>query len=257
MNPNDDLLKQIQGMLNKKSIGLNILEAQIDVDKQVEYFDYVKKIKEEYNEEENKVNHDDLFDPEKSIDEKKHALCLLAKQEDVSAFRTIEKYLEAPDEELKEWAQLAYNEGRMILESALLDESQIFISTGLGGKGQNLRYFVVLISNNGESLSNLHQNIIKKEFEFSLSKHKGELETLEFMDIYATITCIVPINVPLYQVLREAVDESNQIGDFLQENFIVTNVKKFTLQEIDEFVAKNIKNEDGNDDKDTMKQIED
>ena len=142
----DDLLKQIQNVLNKKSIGFNVLEAQIDVEKQMEYFEYVKKLKKNEVSDDILEQKDILFNPETDIEEKKRMLCELALLEDVKAYRTIEKYLENTDEELKDWAQLAYNESRMILESALLDENQIFISTGLGGKGQKLRSSVHWIS---------------------------------------------------------------------------------------------------------------
>ncbi len=39
---------------------------------------------------------------------------------------------------------LAFQENKMLLESSLLDENQILISTGLGGKGMKLRYFTVM-----------------------------------------------------------------------------------------------------------------
>ena len=60
----------------------------------------------------------------------------MAAIDDVGAYRSIEKYSKNADDELKHWSLLALQESRMLLQSKLLDQSQIFISTGLGGEGK-------------------------------------------------------------------------------------------------------------------------
>ena len=64
----------------------------------------------------------------------------------MECYRAIESFLEIAEEILHDWAVLALNESRMLLESKFLDESQVFISTGLGGKEEKFRYFVVLMT---------------------------------------------------------------------------------------------------------------
>jgi hypothetical protein len=54
---------------------------------------------------------------------------------------------------LKDWAALSLQESRMTLESSLLDENQVIISTGLGGKAKKLRYFAVIAAKRRENFS--------------------------------------------------------------------------------------------------------
>ncbi len=69
----------------------------------------------------------------------------LAAHDDVEAFRIIERFHKSSEGVLHDWAVLSLQESRMILQSSLLGEQQVFISTGLGGKGQKIRYFIVLM----------------------------------------------------------------------------------------------------------------
>ncbi len=64
----------------------------------------------------------------------------------MECYRAIESFIEEAEEALGFLGILALNESRMLLESKILDENQVFISTGLGGKDEKLRYFVVLMS---------------------------------------------------------------------------------------------------------------
>ncbi len=85
-------------------------------------------------------------EPGYSLQVKKEILARLATIEKVECYRVIEAFLEIAEEDLHDWALLALNESRMLLESKILDENQVFISTGLGGKEEKLRYFVALMS---------------------------------------------------------------------------------------------------------------
>ena len=94
----------------------------------------------------------------------KKILCDLAFIDDVKAYRRIEKFIESASGTLKQWATLSLQESRMLLQSSLLDEQQVFISTGLGGKGKKLRYFVVFLSvNENEMLSSTQQKLLKDD----------------------------------------------------------------------------------------------
>ena len=126
----------------------------------------------------------------------------------------------------------------MLLESKLLEENQVFISTGLGGKGSKLRYFVVLIGRDDIELSDLQKKVIKNEFEDILSKHDSEIENIDFMGNFATMLVMVPLKVALKDVFRSAIQECNQYGDFMKYNFIITNVKELNLDEIKDFLRK-------------------
>jgi len=124
----------------------------------------------------------------------------------------------------------------MNLESHLLEENQIFISTGLGGKEDKLRYFVVLIARNRELLSDSQIRIINSEFTEVLNKFDAEIEDSNASGYLATFQLLLPIQYPVKQVFQEGIDEVNQFGDFLRETCIVTNVKKLSFEEIEDFI---------------------
>lgn len=231
-----DKLRELAGQINGN---INIMENQVDINVQIEYFKYSKKVKNDLDKDELLNNINDLFNEEKTLSEKKHFLSQLASIDDVKAFRAIEKYVSNPGIILKNWSLMAYQESRMLLESSLLDENQIFISTGLGGKGSKLRYFIVLFTKSGEKFNKVQQKVIRNEFEYILDKSEAEIEEVTFSKKYSSLMVLLPITSAIHSMLKAAIDECNQYGGFIKENFIITNVKKLTEEEITTFLNKN------------------
>jgi len=217
---------------------LTILEEQIDISLQMEYFEISREVKKNLDKEAIMNNSEKLFDPDYPLASKKELLPMLASIEKVEAYRIIERFLKDPPPELRNWAVLALQESKMLIESRLLDENKVFISTGLGGKGNKLRYFVVIIGKNITEFSELQKKIIKNELEMTLKKYNSRIEEMNFLCSFATLLTIVPMNVTIKQVFREAINECNQFGNFLAENFIITNVKVLNYNEIREFIKK-------------------
>lgn len=237
MKEANNLFERLQDMVGDKNATINILQEQIDLSLQVEYFKKSKKIKKGLDKEYDYLSEvSKLYAPEVEIEEKKTIICQLAAFEKVSYFRALEKFRELADEPMQAWVTLAIQESRMLLESTLLDQKQLFISTGLGGKGSQLRYFVVLISTSKSDYSSTQQNLINNEFAYSLKKNGGELEEIVFEDKFAMLTCLLPIQKPIQDILNKTTKECNTFGEFIQENFLITNVKKMSSQEIDEFL---------------------
>ncbi len=233
----DNIYDKIQEIFGLGDNNLNILEEQIDVDLQMEYYEYSKNNPQEASEKEIIEKKDIIFEKNTSLEDKKCLLVQLASIENIEAYRTIEKFLEKPNRKLHDWARLAFQESRMLLESKLLDENQILISTGLGGKGLKLRYFVVFYTKNGQLYSNLQKKLLKSELEFAFQRYHSELENLEFEDNLATVLCVIPLNVPIQDLFMKILNECNQFGNFIDENYIITNVKRFSFPEIREFLA--------------------
>ncbi len=233
---NRNIYDKIREILGEMPGKLNILEEKIDIDLQMEYFEYSKKVKNKLDAKFIIQHKDDIFNYELDETVRKTRLAELASIDDVTAYRTIEKFLNEKEPDLKYWAVLALQESRMLLESELLDENQVFISTGLGGKGNRLRYFVVLILKSRKSITQLHRKVIKNEFEIILRKYKAEIEQLNFFDHYTTILIIIPLTVPVKELIGEAIGECNKYGNFLRTNFIVTNVKELSEEEINDFM---------------------
>jgi hypothetical protein len=128
----------------------------------------------------------------------------------------------------------------MLIQSSLLDEQLVFISTGLGGKGQKLRYYVVFINKNQQDILNAtQQKLLKDEVVFEINQHDGEFESMDFSEGFSTVLAILPLQSDLRQIFRNIIDECNQYGDFLDEDMIVTNVKIMSRNEILEMLKQN------------------
>ncbi|HAN00108.1 MAG TPA: hypothetical protein DCQ26_16030 [Marinilabiliales bacterium] len=232
-----DKLREMTGMVPER---FSILEQQIDVKLQMEYFKYSKKLKKDIKKEQpidpETIN---LYEPEYTNDALKELLVKLASLDNPKAFRVIEDYTKNGRPELLDWSVLAMQENKMLLESSLLNENQVFISTGLGGKGTMLRYFVVLIGADLNEFAEFQRKIITSEFDFSLKNSQSELEQIDFFENYATMLVLIPFEVAFQNVFKTALEECNQFGNFLKPNFLVTNVKVLSKKEIKDFVEKN------------------
>ncbi len=228
----ESLYRKIQDALNDIPGNFNILEEQIDIQLQMEYFEFVKKFREGPSMENFFADAEVLKDPNADINVRKKVLAALASVSDVEAFRTIERYLQQPDPELKDWAILSLQESRMLLQSSLLEEQQVFISTGLGGKGQKLRYFLVFINQTGGELSSMQKKLLKDELQYAVEKNDGELE--EFINLidFNTAMVVLPVKAMLKEVFKWVIDECNQYGNFLKEDMVITNVKRLSVYEI-------------------------
>ncbi|MFW5831257.1 MAG: hypothetical protein ACOC1J_00285 [Prolixibacteraceae bacterium] len=229
----DIFYNNIQKALEDLPGNFNILEDKIDIAVQMKYFEFSRKLRKKNNLEEFFENREELFSPETDRKRKKEILAALAAYDDVQAYRTIENFAEEPDHDLHEWAVLALQESKMLMQSSLLDEQQVFISTGLGGKGQKLRYCVVFINKEREQmLTRTQQKLVKDELIFALKNEEGEFEVISFFEGFSTSLVLLPLKTDLKMLFRSVIDECNQYGNFLQEDMIVTNVKDLSRGEI-------------------------
>jgi len=236
MKDSENLYDKIRELIGTAPGNLNIMEDHIDVDLQVEYFEYSKKVATQFDSDWAMDQIDLLMQPDYPKDGKKQLLARLATITDVKAFRAIESYVCEPDEGLRDWGRLALQESRMHLESHFLEESQVFISTGLGGKDNKLRYFVVLISRARKEFTDFQKKIMGEEFPYVMQKYEAEVEEYEVSGYLATFLLLLPIQYAVKEVFTEGISECNQYGDFLRETCIVTNVKKLTFEEVEDFI---------------------
>ena len=238
MEEHENLYEKIQEILGGNPGSLKILEQQIDIDLQVEYHECSRKVREDVEEQWAMDQAKYLNEPGYSLQVKKEILARLATIDRVECYRIIEAYLDSPEKGLGDWSLLALNESRMQLESKILDENQVFISTGLGGKNHKLRYFMVLVTRTHLDLSPTQQKVITNEFDFILQKYDAELEKISFSEYMASIVLLLPMNHSLKVVFQQAIDECNKYGDFLKDDFIVTNVKTLSFEEIKDYLER-------------------
>ena len=245
----DKFYKNIQKALEDLPENFSILEEQIDIEVQMKYFEYTKMNRQKENAKQSFKVREELFEDEMGDERKKEILTSLAVYDDVKAYRTLERFVNESEGEIKQWAILAFQESRMLMQSSLLDEQQVFISTGLGGKDRKLRYFVVFVNEDKEDLlSTTQQKLLKDELIFELNKHDGVFESMDFMDGFSTALLMLPLSTEIKTVFHNVIDECNQYGGFLQEDLIITNVKVFSRGEIIQMIHQ--KNEEKNNDLD-------
>lgn len=229
----DIFYNNIQKALEDLPGNFNILEDKIDIGLQMKYFEFSRKLRKRMGLDPFFEKREELFLAKTEQKEKKEILAALAAYDDVRAYRTIEKFVSNPDKDLKDWAILALQESKMLMQSSLLDEQQVFISTGLGGKGQKLRYCVVFINQDREEMLNTtQQKLVKDELIFLLKKEEGEFEVISFFEGFSTSLVLLPLTADLKKIFRGVIDECNQYGNFLQEDMIVTNVKDLSRGDI-------------------------
>ncbi len=221
----------------------SILEEQIDIEIQLKYIEAANKIRLAQNNSACFKKREELFIPEISDERKRELLLGIATVDDVKAFRAIEKFVALAEGDIKQWAVLALQESRMLIQSSLLDEQQVFISTGLGGKGQKLRYYVVFVNKNqNKILTQTQQKLVKDELVFELNQIDGEFETIDFSPGFSTVLVMLPIQSDIKLLFRNVIDECNQYGNFLEDDMIITNVKIMSRIEIIEFLQQNRSN---------------
>lgn len=243
MQEKDNSLKKFYESFGRLQGHFHILEQSISVELQLEYFKYSERMRTEsrpvvLDDERYTILTGTLTDPEAPEEELKESLVTLALSKDVRAYRFLEGYVHNAPEQVKDWSELALMESRMGLESEFSDEKQIFISTGLGGKGDKLRFFTLFSSVEKHTFEEYQKKVIEREFEYYLSKQDCEIEKLEIRNYYVSMVFLIPIRVDIKMVLDTVVQECNQYGNFLSKIFTVTNVKILTEGEIRKLLDK-------------------
>lgn len=246
MKEDSDVFKRFRDSFSEMKGHFHILEQKVPVELQMEYFKYSEGIRKEYYES-LRLSDDECEElytsltenVELSEDGRKLMLTRLAISKNLKAFRYLEEYSHHPESDVAEWAYMALMECRISLESEFSDEKQIYISTGLGGKGDKLRFYVLIHSAGRQPFQEYQRQVIEREFAYFLPKSGCEIERLTVHEEgFVELIFLVPVRIDLRDVLEQVVGECNQYGNFLSGTFTVTNVKELTKEEILEILEK-------------------
>lgn len=240
MSEHDDLLAKLRRTLNEQGIdSFHILEDLVPIEEQMEFFRHFDKLRKETPPFERDDEIAILFSPDESIHRKKMSLTLLSSIPDVGAYRSIETYHSSPPEpELLNWSSMALVSSRIVLSSDLSGHQQVYISSGLGGHDKKFRFFALFTTNAKQPFTDLQKEMVEHEFTFQLQKAEAEIEKIEIKENYFTILMLFPFNKDVKSNLKAAVTECNQYGNFLDSNFLFTNVKILTEKEIENLLEK-------------------
>ena len=237
-----NVFNKIAEMVGTDSPNIRIMQEQIDVQLQLKYYKLAKELKKTIDKDYNYLKDiDTIFDDTISLEKKKHLICSIALIDKVENFRAIEQLINKVDDDLKPWITLALQSSRMLLEASFLDDVPLYISTGLGGKDEALRYCIVLGNILGDSFTDVQKKMISNELEHSMSTCSGEVEEMSFDDEYAIAIVLAPLKIDLYSLVVDMVKECNTYGSFIDEDIIISNVKKLEKSEIDKIVNNSTK----------------
>ena len=244
MKEEGDVFKKFRDSFSKMDGHFHILEQRVPVELQMEYFKYSEQVRKErakpdLNDMDYTAFRESLSNPESTTDYKKYILSMLATSREVKAYRMLEDYVQHPDEDVSNWAYMALMESRISLESELSDEKQIYISTGLGGKGEKLRFYVLMLSRDRKPFLEYQRKVIEREFAYFLPKADCEIERLTIGEHYVELVFLIPVRADIKLTLDKVINECNQYGDFLSDIFTITNVKELTEQEVTDIINKN------------------
>ncbi|MDR3309605.1 MAG: hypothetical protein LBS80_06600 [Tannerella sp.] len=216
----------------------HIIEHSVPVDEQIEYFKFADRVKKDiiltdadYEKFGSQLNADDC-----SPQRKKKLIAILGAAKTVRAYRLLEDYAGHPDQELANWSYMALTESRIALETDLSDEKHVYISTGMGGKDDKLRFYVLIMSEKSMTFLDYQKEIINKEFNFMLPQSGCVVEKLTVSDKYVAMVFLIPMQANLKYVLEKVIAECNQYGDFLSRFLTVTNVKELNVDEISKII---------------------
>ncbi|MFV0365155.1 MAG: hypothetical protein ACK5JS_01460 [Mangrovibacterium sp.] len=237
MNDRERLQQKQEAFIQSLPENFCILEEAIDVEVQHEYFEFGKNLEGLTDE----VGISTMLQCLEDENPEQHQLALnrLAKTEIPEVYQVIVNYRErCTNKKMKAWATLAMQESRMVLASDLLSEEHpVFISTGLGGKKQSIRFFmVILLKDSTASYTQVQKKLVRTELDFQLKENGGELERMRFVESFGICSFLYPLKQRLQPLIYNVMEECNQYGDFLREELIVTNVRKLHLREIRQFV---------------------
>lgn len=230
----DNISNKLKSLLTNTDGKYEILEEQIDINLQIEFFELVEELSKA-NKGLANINFEieQLFNTETTIEEQKKILVKLSDNETPEAFRAIERFIASGNKKLKNWSALALQHCRINLESHLLDERKILISTGLGGKDDKLRYFIVCKLNS--NITHTQKKLVQTEFEISFKKNNSKIEKIQYFDKYFSVIGLIPIDTPVDEIIKKTISESNNYGGFIYDKYLVTNIKKLKIKEIENY----------------------
>lgn len=235
MDKSNNIFQQLKEISGDIKFNMHMLDEIVPVEEQMKYFEYSKYVKSQQVNQSIDRNYmiAKLFSPDVDIEDKRFYLSSLATYIDVASFRAIETYHKCPlDIELTNWSALALAESKLALNAELSGEKQFFVSTGLGGKDGMLRYFCILAKKDRSEFAKLERKILEDELIFSFEKDNILIECLDFKSNYLKLFILCDLNKDPYDKIESVIKECNEVGDFIDQKFLLTNVKIIADDEI-------------------------
>ncbi len=237
----EKMLNQLRDSSGELKANMHLLNEIVPVEEQMKYFEYSKYVQS--NKENTGLDRNyliaKLFTPEVGVEDRRYYLSALAGIVDVAAYRAIETYHSSPLEpELANWSAMALTESKILLDADLSGEKQFFVSTGLGGKQGKLRYFSVIASADRSDFNDFQKETLLRELQFAFKTHNIVVETIEPKTNYIKMFLLCGLNQDGHICIENTIKECNEMGHFVDDQFLLTNVKEIEDSEIEELLKK-------------------
>lgn len=151
-------------------------------------------------------------------------IVILAFRGNIEAYRSLESYLPEAPAEVQDFVRFGLQVSRLMVESELSDQVPSLISTGLGGKGDKIRYILAVFPSHRLTFGETQEKIIRNEWDEACRKAGIETERIRFFLEYSSFSILAPIQTELNGVVRSFIEECNQYGDFIYRGYFLTNV---------------------------------
>jgi len=231
INNNENIYSRLKEYLGENSGKLRIMEDVIDLSIQMDYYNISKEIKKVDIEVDIKLLEASL--KKESLDEKllKRAIATLGIMGEVDALRVLENYTPTSTT-IIDFCKLAIYESKLIIESKFLEQEQILVTTGLGGKGNLFRYFIALLHTKNEIFNETETRLCKTEILENTKKNEIIVEEFYLNTDTLSFTALIPLEKDIKAIFKEIISICNSYKLILNNNFIVTNVRKLNHDEI-------------------------
>ncbi|MDR3340552.1 MAG: hypothetical protein LBT25_10770, partial [Candidatus Symbiothrix sp.] len=206
-NDKNTFFNELYQSLGSHKAHLQVLETKVPVEKQMEFFRFSENIKSDESLDSVERRIEILNSPDTSEKEIKYTLASLAVSGDIKAYRALETYNKTHQDD---WAIMSFIQAKIMMETTFSDEKLIFISTGLGGKGDKLRFAALFKSNHLKVFSDYQRDLIEKEIAFYINRNGGETEDINVAENYFTILFLIDYSVNVKTLLENAIIECNQ-----------------------------------------------
>ncbi len=219
---NSDFLKEIFSKVKN----VNVLEEVENPKNVYEYLNLAVELRKDIDKEKILAEKDHIFDTDCDTDDLKKLLIQLASVDDLEAYKTLEKFSTTQRaSEVKDFITIALQESRALLQSTLLGEPTILITSGLGGKQDKLRYFIVIMAKDLKPFTSIQKQIIEKEISFFAENNNCAIEQVHTSDLFSSVILLIPYQMSPSEIIKSLIDSINEMGDFINPNFILRNDK--------------------------------
>lgn len=227
----DELRRQMEELLENMPAQLQVMEEGIDAKTMINFQDLQQSLQPaEIKEPLPEPQSIKLLAEKEDTSAFKREMVRIAEKGTVEAFRFLEQIAKIMErKELHTWANMSLLHCRMRVENELTDEPIGFIATGMGGKGDKIRYFFAVRALQGQTFSDGQLRWASQAFEQAITGAGADLEQTEPHEHYIGFTMLLSWREPVVEIIGQAIDECQS---FIDSTFWITNVAKPSPEEL-------------------------